>query len=926
MRKFRFILIVFLVIFICPTTTFRTNAEVVVPVGVLISDNSDSTSIINMVEFIERDVNDYMSAKGYGYVFDYICRDNEGDPDTTLSNVEYFKEQGINLIVELGDASQSQAVLSFINNEDMVLISSASSDTSLSISNDRLFRVALNDRAQALVLAEMWDSWGVEALVIMHRADLWGDGFKDELSDGLNDVGVGVLGYVRYDHNNPDVSSYVSYANNIVTGSLGTHSNSKLGLQLFSRLEAIAIQNLTTYYPILQSIVWMSTGDGGKNQAMLNEVGGLASQTRHFSAVLTLNVEHPDWEEFAVQYLENNSVYPDWNQAQMYDALFLLSNCVVYTGSSDASYVADALIPYSWTYTGLTGPLKLDVNGDRLPLLLDLWGYYEDPVSGESGFRTWGYYDGLKNEVYWHDLNLINYAGLVRPKYLENPFSSALSCSVTSPVLKIWNSQLVSCLMEPQLARTLVNIIYKKPDGSTISRAAETDENGFCFDTFTLDQAGTWEVYSHWAGDDVHAEAQSPTLTFNVDKHQSATECTSQVSSSTIGEMLLVNGSISPLIENSPVIFSITRPNGTVTERIIKTNANGYVTTSVLLDQIGVWNFSTRWEGNNAYYGSASLAVEVTVGKYSSEISLETSSSRIDPGKRVSISGSLMPAWANVPILVQFVYPDGTIENAYTQTTFLGVFRVDFTPVEPGVYSVLALWEGDDVYTGSESVMENITVKKLSSKIIIEASKEQINAGTNVTIFGALDPAVSDVLIEVSFVKPDSSMETFDTFTNVNGEFSVVSILDETRYYFVSASWQGNARFNGSSSKTLELEVIDYQHLKIIIKDLDGVLIEGASVASTTQPSGQPTLEGTTNLEGFVLFEKVMDGTYSFLVTLEGYESNTGSLAASPGDTSETTILLEKEVSQGGGGIPGFPLLSMLLALLFVVVILSRKK
>jgi hypothetical protein len=122
----------------------------------------------------------------------------------------------------------------------------------------------------------------------------------------------------------------------------------------------------------------------------------------------------------------------------------------------------------------------------------------------------------------------------------------------------------------------------------------------------------------------------------------------------------------------------------------------------------------------------------------------------------------------------------------------------------------------------------------------------------------------------------------------------------------------------------LEFEVIDFQNVKIIVKDIDGVSIENATVTSTTQPSGQPTLEGTTNQEGFVLFEKVEDGSFSFLVTLEGYESNTGSLVVSPGDTSETTILLEEKPSEGGG-IPGFPMLSMLLALSLVIFVLSRK-
>ena len=926
MRRTRLLLLVVLITLASIVKPYQANAQVSVPIGVLISHSADPTSLIEMVDFIESDINEYMSVNGYDYVFDFITRDNEGEAATALDNVEYFRGQGIDLIVELGDESQAQTVISYVNDNEMLLVSSASSETTLSIPNDRLFRVAVNDLDQATILSEMWKSWGVETVVIMHRGNMWGDGFKDDFSAALTDLGINVLGYVRYDPNNPDVSSYVSYVNNIVIGSLSTYTNSEIGLQLISKSEVAAIQDKASQYPFLQSIIWMSTGDGGRSQAVLDEVGEYASQTRHFSPVLAINEDHSYWGDFTGQFSEIHAVDPDWNQALMYDALSLLSYCVADTGSSNPGVIADALIPYSSTFTGLTGALRLDVNGDRLPLLLDVWGYHEDPVSGTPSTRVWGNYDGQRNEVEWGDIDLINYGGLVRPAYMENPLLSYISCAISSTQLSIGSSQGVSSLLEPPLARTTVEYVFTKPDSTVVTRIAETDEYGFSFDTLTIDQAGTWRVYASWEGDGVHAETQSPSLTFNVEKHSSTIECSPYNRTIPIGEDIQVNCSISPIIEGRQVTITIEDPDGILTHKTVETDENGMAVASVIADKTGTWSYNAVWGGDDQHYGSMSSLKEVTVTKFTSTLSLEPSSTRVNPGSRILISGDLDPTRSDVPILLTLTHPDDTFEEMTIQTTFMGHYSIDITPSEPGLYTVKASWEGDENYAGSESTLSEITVKKMSSKLVIDVSEIMISAGESVTIIGHLEPSLSNALIEIFITKPDGSQDEVEVYTDSAGEYSIEYTLNEPRFYFVKASWQGNDRFNGSSSRTLETEVIDFQNMKINVKDTDGKIIEGATVTSTTQPSGQPTLTGLTNQEGFAYFEKVEAGSYSFLVTIEGYESNSGSLVVSAGDTSETTILLQiEEQEPESKGIPGFPPLSIILALALVILIISKR-
>ena len=69
----------------------------------------------------------------------------------------------------------------------------------------------------------------------------------------------------------------------------------------------------------------------------------------------------------------------------------------------------------SQEYYGLSGWMGLDENGDRLPNIYDIWGFYEDPDTGEYSFMKFGSYNGQSGTLRWDDDALANYAGITRP-------------------------------------------------------------------------------------------------------------------------------------------------------------------------------------------------------------------------------------------------------------------------------------------------------------------------------------------------------------------------------------------------------------------------------------------------------------------------------------------------------------------------------
>jgi hypothetical protein len=127
---------------------------------------------------------------------------------------------------------------------------------------------------------------------------------------------------------------------------------------------------------------------------------------------------------------------------------------------------------------------------------------------------------------------------------------------------------------------------------------------------------------------------------------------------------------------------------------------------------------------------------------------------------------------------------------------------------------------------------------------------------------------------------------------------------------------------------TLTLKVASTKgDLKVTVKDKDGKPIAGASVSSTTQPSGQQALSGATGSDGVVTLSGVAPGSYTMQASKSGYVSASTQGAVTVGSVSTVSITLQTQTTGGdgtsGGGIPGFPLEATLLGVMLSALLLA---
>jgi len=379
------------------------------------SGGLENTRIL-VEEILEPDLAEYLDLIGSDVTIDFIIKDNQGTAAIALENTQSYKAMGIDLIVGHGWSSQCQASLPYVNENNMLLFSASSTSPLLAIEDDRLFRACPNDLVQGPILAEMWDTWGVDAVLTIQRADAWGDGLWNVLEQEFSQHGIENLGRMRYPGEVTEFSSYLDQANDIITDAISVYGADNVGIQFYSFSEIRMIQDQASDYPNLINVIWMTTESGGRSQQTLDEVGEWATQTRHFSALMRSDETNPRYIAFEEKYDELIGYGPSFYAAAQYDACRLLVECILQTDSTDATDIAEVLIPMSQEYYGLSGWMALDENGDRQPAMYDIWGYYEDPdTAGEYLFMKFGSYDGQSGTLSWDDDALENYAGIIRP-------------------------------------------------------------------------------------------------------------------------------------------------------------------------------------------------------------------------------------------------------------------------------------------------------------------------------------------------------------------------------------------------------------------------------------------------------------------------------------------------------------------------------
>ena len=366
------------------------NGAKTVEIGVIAPNGVNEYA--GIISLADQDINDYMASKGLDYSFTYVLEDAEGQTDIQLKHIQNFRSMGINLLI--GGGWTSQASLSFINENDMLLFSPSSTIFGLGIP-DNLFRLNPSDRWYALAEADAMWTWGIKAVIVLYpsaRVGVFNQFVEDfEARGGMATRGVG------YEPGTSDFNDIFS----------DLDANAQQLIDAFGS-EHVGLLSLTTSAEDLMNIIedaknfdsvynlkWFSLGGLRQPQSVIETLPSEAEHLKLFSVESRIS----DAKEVEDRFVSMMGMPFTLYTANLYDICWIYALSVFSTDSTDAATIQRVLPEIAAGYNGITGNCELDENGDRAPHVFDIWGVGE--MGGTLQSVKYASYDSSTGETTW---------------------------------------------------------------------------------------------------------------------------------------------------------------------------------------------------------------------------------------------------------------------------------------------------------------------------------------------------------------------------------------------------------------------------------------------------------------------------------------------------------------------------------------------
>jgi branched-chain amino acid transport system substrate-binding protein len=217
------------------------HSTTTVDIGVIVPSTSVFEEYATIINLAQTDISNYLVQNGLDYSFTYWIEDAQGNAALHLEHVQKFKSIGIDLLIGGGWSSQASASLSYINQNNMLLISASSTAPVLAIPGDNLFRLCPDDQRQGTAIAEMLDSWGIEAIIVIQRADAWADGIYNILANDFPALGGVIAERIRYAGDETEFSSYLVTAEEVAKELVVKYGAEHVGIEIIAFNESVNI-------------------------------------------------------------------------------------------------------------------------------------------------------------------------------------------------------------------------------------------------------------------------------------------------------------------------------------------------------------------------------------------------------------------------------------------------------------------------------------------------------------------------------------------------------------------------------------------------------------------------------------------------------------------------------------------------------------
>ncbi len=189
--------------------------------------------------------------------------------------------------------------------------------------------------------------------------------------------------------------------------------------------------------------------------------------------------------------------------------------------------------------------------------------------------------------------------------------------------------------------------------------------------------------------------------------------------------------------------------------------------------------------------------------KKNAELSLSLSSTSIQIGGSITITGSLSPSRSGrVSVYTSF---GGSAFSELTEVDLSnGQYSCTFKPDRIGNYVVKAEWPGDDEYNSAASGTASLTVTKITPSISLSLSSTSVKIDDSVTVSGTISPFYGTTAITLTITGPSGTSQV--PLTSTDGTFSHTFVANAEGTWRAQASIPASENYNEASSTEVTVQ------------------------------------------------------------------------------------------------------------------------
>lgn len=358
-------------------TISRVPSEVVIGGVFSLTGNWSSLGVTGKaaMELAVEDVNAYSAGRGVTFRAD--VRDSKLDPASALAAAQSLKAAGAQVIVGPQSSAELAAMKSWVDANNVLVVSPSSTAGSLAVAGDRIFRFTPADSLEGVaVSALMWDD-GIRALVPVWRADAGNQGLHAATAARFASLGGTVSAGTEYAADATAFAPTVSAVGAQVRQALATHPAAQVGVYLAGFDEVADLFAAAAADPVLASVRWYGSDGIAQSAAFLTHPAAVsfAEQVGFPSPLFGLDPSAAEkWQPLAARIQAKAGAAPDAFALAVYDAVWVAAQA--YLASPRPASIGDLTTRFeaaAGSYYGATGWTALNAAGDRRYANFDFW-------------------------------------------------------------------------------------------------------------------------------------------------------------------------------------------------------------------------------------------------------------------------------------------------------------------------------------------------------------------------------------------------------------------------------------------------------------------------------------------------------------------------------------------------------------------------